>query len=534
MTPQEFASKIRAKYPNGVSSEGISYRDIPDEDLSRRIIEKYPAYSSQVKLPTPAPKVVRGRVREQGSTFVENIKRIPGELLSLGNKLTGGVGEDIASAIGGSKLIKDISEAQQGSQKAELSFVQTMKTKLAKGEKLSPSQQKLYEEIVGRTQSDPTALAAKTLPALGKTNQEVVGDFVQLGTNIVAAGSLPVIGRAGEAVKGLVEGVKRGAVVGAQQGATVGAGQGLATGLKSDKNAAGVVTDTVLGAASGGLIGGALGGIVGGFAAKPIPQSETQQKFATELTAPKLTPSDKAAAFTQGRVTKPGVLAKSQVLPSRRDMQVAESVSDIVSPSASPTENLDAIRMRVSQIDDGVREYVAQNKVPFNTNQLKARLNSGADDLKLVFASDTTAERTYKAVMDAFLENTKKLDTEGLFAARQSFDQIPAIKKLLQSDRLGENVRKEIVLTVRRQANEYIASLLPKGNAYRALLLEESHMIEAMGNIGDKFATQIGKNQLQILSAQYPFLKWIIGGVATGVTGAAGIGVGNAIINSTE
>ena len=49
MTPQEFAEKIRTKYPDGVASDGRSYGDIPDEELTQKITEKYPVYKSQIQ-----------------------------------------------------------------------------------------------------------------------------------------------------------------------------------------------------------------------------------------------------------------------------------------------------------------------------------------------------------------------------------------------------------------------------------------------------------------------------------------------------
>ena len=57
MTPQEFANKIRTKYPNGVSSDGRKYTDIPDVELTQKVIAKYPEYSSQVSLPTQTTAV---------------------------------------------------------------------------------------------------------------------------------------------------------------------------------------------------------------------------------------------------------------------------------------------------------------------------------------------------------------------------------------------------------------------------------------------------------------------------------------------
>ena len=359
---------------------------------------------------------------------------------------------------------------------------------------------------------------------------------------------------------------------------------------------------------------------------KPTAQKELE--YALDLTMPRTTRKVSEEAIAQGRITTPGVLRPTKITPNPRDNLVAESVQDVVSPKNSLTQNIEAINQKVSQVNAGVREMLATRKVPFNRNQLKSRLNANKEESKLVFASDATAERTYNAVVDEFLKHVDKKDTLGLFEARQSFDKIPAIKKLLDSEGLGENVRRQIVLDVRRAANEYVADLLdsqqvasvmkylqPKetrrlvenakkykkpedfvkaetaaldelkksdlyraarrridkavkkgdkttqeglvdegyenstaqdlediwhmanskieptaGKATRAALRSESRMIEAIGNMAEKNASTIGKNQIQILTDKYPILKWVVGGAA----GAAGVGVGGTIIESLD
>jgi hypothetical protein len=262
--------------------------------------------------------------------------------------------------------------------------------------------------------------------------------------------------------------------------------------------------------------------------------AEKTKTHALDLVSPKATSEVSELAIKQGRVTEPGFLKKAKILPAKKEFEMADAVADVVSPKKTILQNTDAIDKKIRAINTGVKEYVSKNKVPFNTNQLKSQLNAGKDELKLVFASDKTAEKTYKAVVDEFMEHVGSKDTAGLLDARQSLDKIPAIKKLLDSRGLGENVKKEVVLTVRRMANKYIANLLPKGNVFRETLLKESRMIEAIGNIADKNKVIIGKNNLQILTNRYPVLKWVIGGTAAGLLGGAGVGVGSAIIGSTD
>lgn len=262
--------------------------------------------------------------------------------------------------------------------------------------------------------------------------------------------------------------------------------------------------------------------------------AQKNEKYVLNLVSPKATTDVSELAIKQGRVSEPKFFRSAKILPSTQDKKIAESVKDLVSSKRTVLQNTDAIDKGVRQINQGVKEYIFQNKVPFNMSQLKSQLNAGKEELRLIFASDKTAERTYNAVVDEFMKYVQRGDTAGLFEARQAVDKIPTIKKLLSSQGLGENVKKEVVLTIREMANRYVADLLPQGNNFRELLLKESHMIRAIENIAEKNAKMIGKNNLQILALRYPILKWVIGGIATGIAGSAGIGVGSAIIGSTD
>lgn len=266
----------------------------------------------------------------------------------------------------------------------------------------------------------------------------------------------------------------------------------------------------------------------------PADRGAKALDYAVDLAMPKATTAEREAAIASGRTTDPGFFKKSDILPTSYDNQVGASVADVVSPKNTVAKNVDAISQKISQVNSGVRSMLADNKVPFNTAQLRSRLNQAKDANKLVFASDATAEKTYNAVVDEFMKHVQNKDTLGLFDARQTFDKVPAIKKLLDSEALGENVRKQIVLDVRRAANEYVAEQLPANNPYRPALMQESHMIEALGNIASKNAADIGKNNIQILTEKYPIIKWLVGGTAAGLLGGAGIGVGSTIINSTD
>lgn len=371
-----------------------------------------------------------------------------------------------------------------------------------------------------------------------KTAKQIYGEGLGVATDLIGAGALPGGLGAATKAKGLWQGIKTGAKAGAIGGSIFGGSQGVARSAQANKSAGEIVGSGLRGGVEGGVlggvIGGAIGGISGGIAGRAEKVAKSKEGYVLDLVSPKTNKVVSEQAIREGRVTEPGLLGRSKIIPSTKDYRIADAVDNYVSPKKTTLQNVDAINQGVDEINTGVKRLITSKKVPFNTNQLQSRLNSVRDESKLVFASDATAERTYDAVVAEFMKHVKSKDTLGLFEARQIFDKVPAIKKLLQSEGLGENVKKQIVLDIRRAANEYIASQLPANNPYRALLRQESLMLEAVGNIAEKSASTIGKNKLQILTSKYPIMKWLIGGAATGVVGGAGIGVGSSIIGSTD
>lgn len=446
-----------------------------------------------------------------------------------GEKLAEGAGKALAAPGVTSGLLKEQDETFALQQK----LLQTIRDKRTRGEDTSRLENALKQsQNLALVLSDAHKDFEESLP----TTKEVIGSAGRLATTLGAGLVARTAGKAlalGKAV-GVGQGALRGVGAGAITGGIIGGLEGVGVATEADKTSEEILSSGLLGAGFGAVTGGAVGALTGGIVGGLKQRTITKENFAKELVSPKETTKIKIQGIKQGRLKDPTLFKKAELEFTKRDEKMAAAVKDIVSPKATIGENIDAITNKISQTDKGVKDFIQKNKVPFNTNQLKSKLETGKNDLELIFASDTTAERTYNAVSDAFLRTMDKKDTLGLFKARQEFDQIPAIKKLLESDRLGENARKEIVFAVRRAANEYISSLLPKGNPYKEAMALQTQMLEALGNLAEKSQNIIGKNKIQLLTEEYPILKWVVGGLATGIAGAAGIGVGGAIIGSTE
>ena len=442
-------------------------------------------------------------------------------------------------ALASKEVISGISEEQRQTEDLQNKLLTRIREKKNLGEDTSRLEKALKQSqglaaILQDTQKD----FEEALP----TSKEVIGSAARLAGTL-GAGLITRTAAKGLAVGksiGFIQGAVRGAGAGAISGGVVGGIQGAGLAAEADKSTEEILYSGALGAVGGIAVGGVIGAATGGISGVLAKRALNKENFAKDLVSPKLSVKERAEAIKQGRLEDPSLFKKAELQFSKRDELLANSVKDAVNPKATISQNIDSIRLKVSEINAGVKDFIIKNKVPFNTRQLSSQLETGKGDLRLIFASDTSAEKTYNAVSKAFMEHVKSKDTAGLFEARQTFDKIPAIKKLLESEGLGENTRKEIVLAVRRSANEYVASLLPKGNQYRASLMQESYMIEALGNFAEKSASIIGKNQLQIITEQYPILKWLIGGLAGGVTAGLGfaigrgVGAGGSIVGSSD
>jgi hypothetical protein len=306
----------------------------------------------------------------------------------------------------------------------------------------------------------------------------------------------------------------RGGAAATTAAAGLGAVQGA--GLAAERD-----DDIIKGAIKGGVVGGLVSGVVGGgLSARALGKQQAAQRKLEQLVAPKMSVKARSAAIAEGRMQDAGFVRKAEIVAGRREKQLAKAVEGIVKPNKPTGQNVEAIKNETARIAKGVEDYVSKNKVPFNKAQLKTQLQKGTDELDLIFASDSSAKKTYDALQKAFLKEVKKGDTAGLFKARQSFDDLPAVKKLLQTETFGENTRKELVLAIRKNANRFIADLLPQGNTYKADMLKEHLLYEARKNISDKATGELGKTLLDKLYKDHPILKWVAGGASVGAAGA--------------
>lgn len=356
----------------------------------------------------------------------------------------------------------------------------------------------------------------------------LIGDYLQAGATVAVPPTAKAAATASKA--GKLGAVAKNVVAGAGTGYAYDVGSNLKQGDRGSamlQPGAGTAIGAALPAAGAVLSG------VGKAAETSAAKNISNKDFALELTSPRINRAAAREAFKKGSggVKQRGMFGKFEVEPTDYDRRVAESVRDVVSPKKRLIENVDAIKRKIDDTDKGVTEFISQNNAIFNENQLRTKLAQAKDNHRLLFAGDNATEATYDAVVDEFINQIKRKDTSGLFETRKGFDRYLKTKlpNLFKKDATGQfldprdSIRSNAALDVRRAANEYIAELLPEGNKYRAELLRESDMIEAIARIADKNAGKISMKNLQILSQNYPILMGLAKTIGAGAVAAVAL-----------
>lgn len=336
-----------------------------------------------------------------------------------------------------------------------------------------------------------------------------------------ARGILPGLG------KGIFQGVKTGALT----GALAGTGQGVGADESVGEIAGRATGGAIAGGALGGVLGALTGPVQGGITRYTQPANLDE---ALDITAPVFNKKESIAAFEAagqpGGVKVEGFLSKYKLQPSRHDIEVAQSVQNIVSPSKGPLSNIANISSEISKISESeIRPFLIDNPSIFNVKQLNAFIRDSVD-LPVFIKSDETLKKTYDLTRQTML---KELDNfpktmEGLWDARKSFDKV-AEKQVGGLDPFSEKatVIRQAVLDTRRAVNEYIAQNTPNGgDEFLARMRLLSNMYEARHNLAETNYRLLNKNVVERFIKQNPAL-WqaiLVGGGALGFGSLFGVG----------
>lgn len=370
---------------------------------------------------------------------------------------------------------------------------------------------------------------------------------------------------------------------------------GLATGYASDVAGGleqGETTPRALVPGLGTVIGGTLGsvpGVASRFAGRAGKKEQKAFEQIVDTVAPRVR-NDKTtrSLLTSGKATQeaPGLFreAKTSFMNDERVVQIAQATESIIDPKKNIAQNFNAVSDEISDIaENKVKPFLSENKVPFNFEDLRNRLNlvEPTGSLK----SDPSALKNYNRVREEILDDMagflrsktagpeNMTDMNELWNARKVLDQkifdelgdatfgsaqYTGVKaaardmrtafanfitdsltnpgqaeevnrfyefmKVAKSRGIDIRNEKDAIKLLRQQMGiQDIPENVAKGAFYKYAMDQMNLMYEAMENMAPKVLAQEGKNKLQLLAKQYPALNWLIGGVGAGVVGTIGI-----------
>lgn len=365
---QSFASAMRAKAPNGVSSDGTPYAKMSDQDLVNKVVAKYPVYKDQISdyspISTdsvPSPEMTTPKTPDYADEVAAAQKQGIGEMgdaLSRGAKGEEPI-EPALSFLGGAADTLGAAATPAISKIASPAI-----SKLADLISNSPAFKEYGKDTMNTDGNDlPTRIATDILNATKAAGLAAGGE------------KAPSVEDTVNTTKDIASNVKD-AVVGTPE-------EQAAAKVKAQSEEA----------------------------AQNKAQATAQSKARINIISPKLSPTEMADALAHGKVKNIVSANTKKVTPDfSGDPHMNEldaSSKPFINPKASTaTENLENIRNGITTTSEYVvKPLLEQNPVPFHFSDLRGYL----DNIKPSSAlkSDPKALDTFNRIKEESLDTAE-------------------------------------------------------------------------------------------------------------------------------
>ncbi len=293
----------------------------------------------------------------------------------------------------------------------------------------------------------------------------------------------------------------------------------------------------VVGAPAKELAGKAAGKAAGGmerWAARRVPK-ETLDIVSRDLG--QFSKEQLREARAKGWVEGKGFLRNERLKVTPMDREVAQSVEGIVKKSNGSQKNIDLIHDAISKTAEKTAALPREFNAAFDPADLQFTLDAARAESEDVVAA-LTGERKYQQMSDIFKEivGKKSSNLSSVLEARQEFDKAIDAKfgpKVWRND----TVMSRAVKDIRMAANDFVASKLPEGNEFKALLRQQTNMFRAIDRIAAKMPKNVGAGTVRRAGKLMSAHPWITAeaAAAIGSAGTLGVmshyGVGGALLN---
>lgn len=250
-----------------------------------------------------------------------------------------------------------------------------------------------------------------------------------------------------------------------------------------------------------------------------------------DMVSPKLTSKETAEALATRGGTKRGILGTVKLNTDPYVQKVADTVKKYVpdfSTKKSMVENINATKKAVSGLATDLKsKVVASGKdIIYPFKELASRMNAVEKPISL--QADSTLSRKFDLAQQAALKIAK--DSGGkisdLLEARKGFDDLVEKEFPTLYDRENAPMRSAIT-AMRRVMNDFIAEKLPDV-AFKDSLKTQSDLLEAIGNMSEKAAKDVGTNIIQrgsTFAKEHPIAAKVGGGALIGLGVGGGMNI---------
>jgi len=462
MDYKEFSTKIKAKYP--------VYADMQDEELSKKMIEKFPQYKDQVELPGFFSKVGEDLSKrgEQLGKIYEDTKMGKINPLSTGlqtvGTLFGGAGDIVGQGL--SAVTPDIVK-----EKAGAAVTDVLQTDL------------------GKKGIEFAKRGIDGWNAFKEVYPEIAGD---LEASVNIASLFPLT---------------RGAQI---------ARKAVAPALKEGK----VLAKTLLTEGKQGIKSNI---------AKKAEEKLVEYVMPT-LGADE---AAKAAALGEKGIKDATLFKPSKIIPQEADKAVAQAVTGVVDQKKTLSSNITKIKNYIADVSEKeIRPFLRASKAIYNENELKGALSKLIKEIPEGY--DDVQKNIYQKVTNLMLTSAKqqaKKTTEGLWDARIAFDNL--LEKNFGGGILDTGgkitAKKEAALAVRRVVNDIVGSK-SDDELFKAYMKRVHRTYIALENLKEKQANSVlgkivktGKSKTGQFLQKHPAVKYGASLAVPFGLGAAGV-----------
>lgn len=465
MNPQDYVIELKTKYGDQTTKDGMLIRDMNDQELLKRTLERYPGERSKLVgldeyFGENEPKLPPKSDVEIQMDEMQDRAGISGFFTGIGaagKERWRGMKEALGKSIDGEQTLGSgfLQAAGEGA-----GFIGDAGFEAIKAAVPNSIEEKVGGVVESIAETQPVQDVAASYVEWKEKNPEIA-ENLEAAVNI--ASIIPGVGAAVKTGQKVVQGVSK-AVPKVIEAA------GTATGVATAGAKSLVAPNLAKEAVDISIIG---------------PQGK-------KATIAGLERSGTPGGYAPDESFFGKLAGADKYVPSKRDLEIAESVKGVVRKKNTPAKNITNINDKITEIAETVvRPVLAKNPQPFNVATYSKRLK----DIEMpdFIKTDEALQRTYEAVRNRFIEVAKRhpKTKEGLWDARKEIDSV--IEQ--QFGAAGFNPDKysalqKAILDMRRATNEFIAEDIPD-DVFKKEMRNMSNMYSARHNIAlENYAIQ--------------------------------------------